>query len=186
MTMIIGITGTPGTGKTSASALIGGVLDLNELIKTEGLYLGIDEERDSLIADMDAVYDRVCGIARERGGDLVIEGHLSHHVSDSAIVLRLAPDELERRLMARGYSGTKIHENALAEAVDVILVEAVDWCERVYEVDTTGKTVEAVADAILEILDAIDRGIEIDVYEPGSVDWLDSEASCLVNFDYGR
>ncbi|NOQ33436.1 MAG: adenylate kinase, partial [Methanosarcinales archaeon] len=40
--MIIGITGTPGTGKTFASALIGGVLDLNELIKTEGLYLGID------------------------------------------------------------------------------------------------------------------------------------------------
>jgi adenylate kinase len=184
--MIIGITGTPGTGKTSASALIEGVLDLNELIKTEGLYLGIDEERDSLIADMDAVYDRVCGIARGRGVNLVIEGHLSHHVSDSAIVLRLAPDELERRLMARGYSGAKISENALAEAVDVILVEAVDWCDMVYEIDTTSKTVEEVADAIRGILDAIDRGIEIDGYEPGSVDWLESEASCLVNFDYGR
>ena len=186
MTMIIGITGTPGTGKTSVSALIGGVLDLNELIKTEGLYLGIDEARDSLIADMDAVYDRICEIARGRDGHLVIEGHLSHHVSDSAIVLRLAPDELERRLMARGYSGAKISENALSEAVDVILVEAVDWCDRVYEIDTTGKTVEEVADAIRGILDAIDRGIEIDGYEPGSVDWLESEASCLVSFDYGR
>ena len=184
--MIIGITGTPGTGKTSASALIGGMLDLNELIKTEGLYLGTDEARDSLIADMDAVYDRVRGIARRGEGDLVIEGHLSHHVSDSAIVLRLAPDELERRLMTRGYSRAKISENALAEVVDVILVEAVEWCDRVYELDTTGKTVEAVADAIMEILDAIDRGIEIDGYEPGSVDWLESEASCLVNFDYGR
>ena len=184
--MIIGITGTPGTGKTSASALIEGVLDLNELIKTEGLYLGIDEERDSLIADMGAVYDRVCGIARGEGGNLVIEGHLSHHVSDSAIVLRLAPDELETRLMARGYSRAKISENALAEAVDVILVEAVDWCDMVYEIDTTGKTVEEVADAIRGILDAIDRGIEIDGYEPGSVDWLESEASCLVNFDYDR
>ena len=184
--MIIGITGTPGTGKTSASALIGRVLDLNELIKEEGLYLGIDEARDSLIADMDAVYDRVCGIDEARDGNLVIEGHLSHHVSDRAIVLRLAPDELERRLMARGYSGAKISENALAEAVDVILVEAVDWCDRVYEIDTTGKTVKEVADAILEILDAIDRGIEIDGYEPGSVDWLESEASCLVNVDYGR
>ncbi len=184
--MIIGITGTPGTGKTSASALIGGVVDLNELIKTEGLYRGIDEARDSLVADMDAVYDRVCGIARGGSGNLVVEGHLSHHVSDSAIVLRLAPDELERRLMARGYSGVKISENALAEAVDVILVEAVDWCDMVYEIDTTGKTVEEVADAIRGILDAIDRGIEIDGYGPGSVDWLESEASCLVNFDYGR
>ena len=184
--MIIGITGTPGTGKTSASALIGGVLDLNELIRDEGLYLGIDEARDSLIADMDAVYDRVCGIDEARDGNLVIEGHLSHHVSDSAIVLRLAPDELERRLMARGYSGAKISENALAEAIDVILVEAVDWCDKVYEIDTTGKTVKEVADAILGILDAIDRGIEIDGYEPGSVDWLESEASCLVSFDYGK
>ncbi len=184
--MIIGITGTPGTGKTSASALIGGVLDLNGLIKAEGLYLGIDEERDSLIADMDAVYDRVCGVADGWDGNLVIEGHLSHYVSDSAIVLRLAPDELEKRLMARGYSKAKISENALSEAVDVILIEAVDWCDRVYEIDTTGKTVEEVADAIQGILDAIDRGIKINGYEPGSVDWLESGASCLVNFVYGR
>ena len=170
--MIIGITGTPGTGKTSASALIGGVLDLNELIKTEGLYLGIDEARDSLIADMDAVYDRVCGIAWGGGGNLVIEGHLSHHVSDSAIVLRLAPDELERRLMARGYSGAKISENALSEAIDVILVEAVDWCDAVYEIDTTGKTREEVAEMIREVLDAIGRGIAVEGYKPGSVDWV--------------
>ena len=88
--------------------------------------------------------------------------------------------------MARGYSGAKISENALSEAVDVILVEAVDWCDRVYEIDTTGKTVKEVADAIRGILDAIDHGIEIDGYEPGSVDWLESEASCLSNFDYGR
>ncbi len=184
--MIIGITGTPGTGKTSASALIGGVLDLNELIKGEGLYRGIDETRDSLIADMDAVYDRVCGIAQGRSGNLIVEGHLSHHVSDRAIVLRLAPDELEMRLMARGYPVAKISENALSEAIDVILVEAVDWCDAVYEIDTTGKTVEAVADAILAIIAMIDRGIVIEGYKPGSVDWLELEASCLVNFDYGR
>lgn len=180
--MIIGITGTPGTGKTSVSALIGGVLDLNELVKCEGLHLGIDEERDSLIADMDAVYDRVCGIGDNQDGNLVIEGHLSHHVCDSAIVLRLVPDELERRLMARGYSGAKIYENALSEAIDVILVEAVDWCDNVYEIDTTGRTVEDVADEVLTILDAIDRGIKIDGYTPGSVDWLESEASCLSHF----
>ncbi len=68
----------------------------------------------------------------------------------------------------------------------MILVEAVDWCDRVYEIDTTGRTVEDAADAILEILDAINRGIEIEGHKPGSVDWLESEASCLVNFDYGR
>ena len=180
MTTIIGITGTPGTGKTSVSALLGGVLDLNGLIRGEGLYIGIDEERDSLIADMDGVYARVCEIAQGWAGNLVIEGHLSHHVCDLAIVLRLSPDELETRLMARGYSGAKVSENALAETIDVILVEAVEWCDKVYEINTTGKTAEEVADAIREILDAISRGIEIEGYEPGSVDWLEAGASCLV------
>ena len=177
--MIIGITGTPGTGKTSACALLAdvGILDLNELIKTEGLHLGIDEERDSLIADMDAVYDRVCEIARLGGvggvgENLTIEGHLAHHISDIAIVLRLSPDELELRLKERGYSEAKVQENVLAETIDVILVEAVEWCERVYEIDTTGRTVEEVAGAIREILDAIDRGVVIDGYRPGSVDWM--------------
>ncbi|HIE31337.1 MAG TPA: adenylate kinase, partial [Methanosarcinales archaeon] len=170
--MIIGITGTPGTGKTSASALLGGVLDLNEIIREEGLYSGVDGERGSLIADMDMVYDRICEIAEERGRDLIIEGHLSHHFSDVAIVLRLSPDELEGRLRRRGYPLAKVRENVEAEAVDVILIEAVEWCDKVYEIDTTCKTVEGVADAIQEILDATDRGIEVDGYEPGSVDWM--------------
>ncbi len=84
--------------------------------------------------------------------------------------------------MARGYSGAKVYENALSEAIDVILVEAVEWCDRVYELDTTGRTAREVADAILEILGAIDHGTEIDGYNPGSVDWLESEASCLSHF----
>jgi len=170
--MIIGITGTPGTGKTSASALLEDVLDLNELIKREGLYSGIDKKRDSLIADMDAVYDRVQEIAD--GRDIVIEGHLSHHVSDVAIVLRTSPDELERRLSERGYSEAKIQENVEAETIDVILVEAVEWCDKVFEIDTTYKTVEEVADTIREILDGIDSKVMIDKYEPGSVDWMRS------------
>ncbi len=170
--MIIGITGTPGTGKTSASALLDNVLDLNELIKREGLYVGIDKKRDSLIVDMDAVYDRIQKIAD--GRDLVIEGHLSHHVSDIAIVLRTSPDELERRLSERGYSGAKIRENVEAETIDVILVEAVEWCDKIYEINTTDKTVEAVADIIREILDGIDSKVAIDKYKPGSIDWMRS------------
>ncbi|KAF5411496.1 MAG: adenylate kinase family protein [Euryarchaeota archaeon] len=170
--MIIGITGTPGTGKTSACALLGDVRDLNELIKKEGLHRGVDRTRGSLIADMDSVYDRVREIAQDREGDLVIEGHLSHHLCDVAIVLRLLPDELKRRLVERGYHEAKILENVEAEVVDVILVEAVEWCDCVYEIDTTGKTVEEVADTINEILTAIGRGITVEGYEPGSIDWL--------------
>ncbi|MHC1575422.1 MAG: adenylate kinase family protein [Candidatus Methanogasteraceae archaeon] len=170
--MIIGITGTPGTGKTSACALLKDVLDLNELITKEGLHLGVDRTRGSLIADMDSVYDRVREIAQGKEGNLVIEGHLSHQVCDVAIVLRLLPDELEMRLVERGYREAKILENVEAEVVDVILVEAVEWCDWVYEINTTGKTVEEVAGMINEILSAIGRGITVTGYGPGSVDWL--------------
>ncbi len=175
--MIIGITGTPGTGKTSACALIGGVLDLNGLIKDEGLHRGVDGERGSLIADMDVVYDRICEVAEGRGENLVIEGHLSHHVCDVAIVLRLSPGELGMRLKGRGYREAKISENVEAEAIDVILVEAIEWCgcDMVYEIDTTGKTVEEVAETIRKILDAIGRGIAVEGHEPGSVDWVDGD-----------
>ena len=174
-TMIIGITGTPGTGKTSACALIGDVLDLNGLIKDEGLHRGVDVDRGSLIADMGVVYDRIREIAEDRDGDLIIEGHLSHYVCDVAIVLRIAPGELEMRLEGRGYRGAKISENVEAEVIDVILVEAVEWCGRdqVYEIDTTGKTVEEVAETIRVVLDAIGRGIAVAGHEPGSVDWMD-------------
>ena len=175
--MIIGITGTPGTGKTSACTLIGGVLDLNGLIKDEELHQGADSKRGSLIADIDRVYDRICEIAEGMDRDLVIEGHLSHHVCDVAIVLRLSPDKLKLRLKERGYHRAKISENVEAEMIDVILVEAVEWCgcDRVYEIDTTGKTVEEVAKAIHEVIDAIGRGIAVEGHEPGSVDWMNGD-----------
>ena len=70
---------------------------------------------------------------------LILEGHFSHHFADWSIVLRLLPSELEARLEARGYSAEKIRENLEAEALDVILVEAVEICSRVDEIDTTGR-----------------------------------------------
>jgi len=50
--MLIGLTGTPGTGKTSVSKLLETrrgwkVIYLNDLIKEEHLYSEVDEERDS-------------------------------------------------------------------------------------------------------------------------------------------
>jgi adenylate kinase len=82
-------------------------------------------------------------------------------------VLRLAPSELKNRLLARGYSERKIRENLEAEAVDVILSEAVEFCSRVSEIDTTGKSPLEVAELIIK---AITREIEL---KPGQVDWLE-------------
>lgn len=162
--MRIALTGTPGTGKTTVAALLPyGVIDINALVKA-GLNLGIDPERGCLNADMDALARCLEEMDPEKTS--ILEGHFSHHFADWCIVLRLAPNELRKRLEARGYSREKIRENLEAEALDVILVEATELCSRVDEIDTTGKTPQEVAWLVIRIV----KG-ELEL-PPGQVDWL--------------
>jgi len=179
--MLIGLTGTPGTGKTSVSKLLERkrhwkVIHLNELIKEEHLYTEIDEERDAVIADMELVRPRLAEIVGERENEVIIlESHLAHYIADIVIILRAYPPELEMRLKARGYSEKKIRENIEAEALDVILVEAFEWCKKVFEINTTGMSIEETGQNIEKIIDHILSGDEEDLseYEPGSIDWID-------------
>jgi adenylate kinase len=152
--MRIAVTGTPGVGKTTATGLVEADLDvihLNDLVRSEGLTAGTDEDRDSLVVDLDAVSDRLAG--RE---DVLVESHVAHHLDvDRAVVLRCRPDVLEDRLLERGDSEAKATENAEAEALDVILSEAVDrhGTGSVYEIDTTDRSPEAVAADIEAAID---------------------------------
>ncbi|WP_435069613.1 adenylate kinase family protein [Haloplanus sp. C73] len=146
----VAVTGTPGTGKTSATTLLDGpVVHVNELIRDAGLWSERDADRDSLVADLDAV--------REALGDWsgVAESHLAHHLdADKVVVLRCRPDVLEERLRDRGADEAKATENAESEALDVILSEAVDrhGVENVYEIDTTDRTPAEVATAIEAVI----------------------------------
>ncbi len=152
--MRVGVTGTPGTGKTTATELIESDLDLvhlNEVIRAEGLAAGRDEERDSLVADLDAVADWL----GDRD-DLLIDSHLAHQLDvDRVVVLRCRPAELERRLTERGEPPAKAEENAESEALDVILTAAVDrhGADAVYEIDATDRDPAAVAHEIERVID---------------------------------
>ena len=156
--MRIAVTGTPGTGKTTAVEHVETDLDatdldvvhLNEIIREEGFHEGRDETRDSLVADLDAVREHLNG--RE---NLLVESHLAHCFdADRVVVLRCHPDELRRRLRERGEPDAKIEENAESEALDVVLAEAVDrhGMDRVYELDTTDRSPEEVAAEIEAVL----------------------------------
>ncbi len=179
--MLIGLTGTPGTGKTSVSKFLEKarhwkVIHLNDLIKEEHLYSEIDKERDAVIADIELVKLRLAEVVSGRENEVVIlESHLAHYIANIAIVLRLYPSELKIRLKARGYSEEKVRENIEAEALDVILVEASEWCEKVFEINTTGKSIEETGKDIEKIIDHILSGNEKELseYEPGSIDWID-------------
>lgn len=152
--MRIAVTGTPGTGKTTATELLETDLDvvhLNEAIREEGLYERVDEERDSVVADMDAVAEWLGG-----RDDVVIDSHLAHHLDvDRVVVLRCRPDVLEDRLVERGEAEASAAENAESEALDVILSEAVEThgFDSVYEIEATERTPEAVATEIEAVIE---------------------------------
>ena len=143
--MRVAVTGPPGTGKTTAVDAVETDLDvvhLNEVIKSEGFDTGRDDQRGSRVADMDALGEWL------GDRDCLVESHLAHHFpADRVVVLRCHPDDLETRLTERGESVEKARENAEAEALDVVLSEAVanHGRESVYEIDTTHRTPEEVA-----------------------------------------
>ena len=159
--MRVAVTGTPGTGKTTATELLEDrlegefdIIHLNTILEREGLYTDVDTERESKVADLEAIAAWL-----EGRDDCVIDSHLAHHIeADRVAVLRCAPETLEDRLIERGEREAKANENAESEALDVILAEAVEahGLESVYEIDTTDREPEAVADE-LEAVVAGDR-----------------------------
>ncbi len=162
--MKLALTGTPGTGKSAVADLVDAgfeIVHVNDLVK-DGFSLGLDEERDCLIADISRLSVYVKGLA----GDVVIEGHVSHLLPvDLVVVLRASPSALRRRLEARGWSQAKIRENIEAEALDIILAEALATHKKVYEIDTTNMTPMQARDSVLEIIKGTDK------YRPGGVDF---------------
>ncbi|AGB39322.1 adenylate kinase family protein [Natronococcus occultus] len=160
--MRVAVTGTPGTGKTTATERLEATLEdandgdepevvhLNEILEDEELYTEVDADRESKIADLDALSEWLAD--RE---DVVVESHLAHHFdADRVAVLRCEPAQLEERLLDRGESEAKARENAESEALDVVLAEAVEahGLESVYEIDTTDRDPEAVAEELAAVL----------------------------------
>jgi adenylate kinase len=151
----VALTGTPGTGKTTAAKeLPYDVVHLNEVIREEDLWTERDDARDSLVVDVEALADWVDAHVDDAGGPdntVVLESHLAHLLDvDRVVVLRCRPDVLETRLRERGETEAKARENAESEALDVVLSEAVEvhGPGSVYEIDTTDATADATASAI--------------------------------------
>lgn len=98
--MRVAVTGTPGTGKSTVTELVETdleVVHLNELVREAGLHEGRDDERGSLVADMEAIEARLAD-----RDDVLIESHLAHHLPvERVVVLRCHPRELRERLLAR-------------------------------------------------------------------------------------
>ena len=168
--MKILISGTPGTGKTSVSELLAEKLGyrlvgINDFAEERGLIEGVDKVRGSGIIDEVKLEAEIGKLL----GDVVVEGHLAHLCKgDVSVVLRTRPDELKKRLSLRKWSKEKVRENVEAEAIDLILQEAVEVNDNVVEVDTTGKSAEEVSCILLDMM----RKKKYDDFRPGKVSWL--------------
>ncbi|MCX8172730.1 MAG: adenylate kinase family protein [Archaeoglobaceae archaeon] len=158
---MIALTGTPGCGKSAVAEELKRrgykVINIKEFAKKHRCARKLGSE---IIIDVERL--------SRYGFDGIVEGHLSHLLKpEIAIVLRCNPLVIKERLMARGWEYDKVMENVEAELIDVILFEALQNCDRVYEIDTTGLNVKEVADAVEKILKG--NG---DDFEPGKIDWI--------------
>lgn len=184
---LVAVTGTPGTGKTTATDRLSehvdagayddlgvdsvAVVHLNDVVQDAELYDDVDEARDSVVVDLDALAAWVDDHVADLDADVVVlDSHLAHHLdADRVVVLRCHPETLEARLRERGEPDAKAAENAESEALDVVLSESVDahGTDSVYEIATTDRDPDAVADALAAVLTE-DRDPSA-----GTVDYID-------------
>jgi len=175
---VILVTGTPGVGKTTVSQKLASKLDaryigITELVKTEKLITSVDEERKTLIADTEKVAEHIQETLLKANGTIIIEGHYAVDVMSkkdvsTVFVLRRDPRELESELEKRGYDEKKLWENLAAEILDVCLCDALSACgaNKVCEIDVSGRTVEAVVEEMVLVLEKRKD------CRSGIVDWL--------------
>lgn len=143
------ITGVPGTGKTTlaqswSKASGTPILQLNELVEQKELYSHVDSEDFAKVVRLPALAREANAWLAAQEGGCIVEGHLGCEMKlDVArvAVLRLNPQELEKRLSARGYVPTKVGENKMSELLDYCTVRSIQTYgeEKVYEIDMSGR-----------------------------------------------
>jgi len=166
--MIIIVTGTPGVGKTAVGKLLAErlgseFLSLGDLVKKQRLHKGFDRSARSYIIDEPAVKRMLKGYLKDhREKRIVFETHSFNSILQKthgmvAVVLRLDPLVLARRLKERNWPKLKIWENVEAELIDLSLYDSLKILGNrgVYEIDATGKS---PGNLVREILMALHRG----------------------------
>jgi adenylate kinase len=171
---VVGITGTPGTGKKSVSPIVAKLmglpcLGLNEFAIAEGL-LGQGGEVDAGLLKR--------ALSRKLKTSAVVYGHLLPYSIDRAQVARVAvlrcePSILKQRLVSRGYAFDKVAENVEAELIGVVSADAIKAFgkAKVAEVDATYTSPSEAASQVVAL--AKDRRVKT-----RPIDWM-------TNYDSG-
>jgi len=126
---IIGITGSPATGKKSIGKIVADslkykFLDLNKIALESG---GVLSDGEDFEVDTDKLRKQV--LLKIKGRKVVLVGHLlpfilSQDEIEFVAVLRCSPKELEARYSKRAYSNKKIKDNISSEILDICFASA--------------------------------------------------------------
>jgi adenylate kinase len=176
---VILVTGTPCVGKTSVARLLTANLDalyinLTDLALRDHLISGKDESRDTMIVDESRMRKRIRELVEETDKeDVVVDGHYAVSVVPRKLVtfvfvLRRDPVELREFMKRCGFSEPKMMENLASEVLDVCLADALNAVGggKICELDVTGKSVEEIVGAMLEVM------ADPSKCRAGVVDWL--------------
>ncbi len=172
---LILIAGTPGVGKSRVASKLSELLgtphiDLSQYVLEKGLYTEYDEQRQSYVIDEDRVRSHIYELA-SKYHELIITTHypevIPRELVRIVIVLRLDPEELEKRLIARNWSRRKVLENVIAEILSVCTANAIaeHGEDRVVDIDTTSRSIDEIVDEILDVLSGVKKSTT-------RIDWL--------------
>ncbi|NMC05245.1 MAG: AAA family ATPase [Candidatus Lokiarchaeota archaeon] len=183
MARVLALSGTPGVGKTAVAARLktmmnAEILSIGEFVTTNDLYEEWDNDRSTRIVDEDKARNALLReIERARARNdiewLIVEGLMADIIADEcdqALVLRLDPRVVKKRLEQRGYDKAKIGENVQSELLGTCTYHMQEMRgDDFADINTTGMTISEVAAIVAAIMQ--DKANK-QAYKPGLVDWI--------------
>jgi|TARA_B100000959_G_scaffold276695_1_gene331864 adenylate kinase len=151
----LALTGSPGTGKSTVSSLMGSlgycVESVENLAEEFECIEGVDPEDGARPIDVEDLRKKLEHRWRMNPNEpMIIDGHLSHLLPvDCVVILRCRPSELRERLIERSYSEQKIAENVDWEILGGAWSENRDSVPTI-EFDTSSERAEEIVGTILE------------------------------------
>jgi adenylate kinase len=161
--MLLVITGTPGTGKSTLAKVLSeklslSILSVSQFVIERKLYTDYDELRKSYVIDEDRLVDALRDELKK--GNVIVETIYPSVIEnpDLVVLLRKDPRILYKELINRGWSELKSAENAMSEAIGYVASEAWDTFVNVCEIDVTKLNVEETANSVIsrKCMDRVD------------------------------
>ncbi len=145
MGLLIAVTGTPGSGKSTFARRLGKslgdslIIEINELVKRYRLYSKKDRF-GTMIVDLGRLNRNVAGLLRKKKTcTVILVGHLAPELRlryRIAVVTRCRLGELVKRLEKRKYPREMMVENIASEAIDYCGTRISGKCSELYEAGT--------------------------------------------------